>query len=171
MISRKIALIVAVALALFGASALMGDRLPAPVASLVALEEAQAHGPHHTPIRPAYDCFKYWNTETRRWHSTEGDYQITVDLDLDVYVLWRCDCSWYRHGQRYVCHWREIARAKEIADLPKPENNRPGDQFKPRVRELNWVKWTAWHVATGGCVTHSGRRYTWPIRRWGSEGR
>jgi hypothetical protein len=138
------------------------------VAVLAAPTVVQAHGPHHSPIRPAYDCFKYWNTETRHWHSTEGDYAISVDLDLDVYILWRCVCDWSYAYQRYFCHWREVARAREIADLPKPENNRPGDQFKTRKQEWAWVKWTAWH--TGGCVVHSGRRYVWFIRRHGSEG-
>ena len=140
------------------------------VMAALFVTEARAHGPHHSPIRPAYDCFKYWNTETRHWHSTEGDYSITVDLDLDVYILWRCTCNWSVAYQKYFCYWREIARAKEIADLPKPENMKPGDQFKVRVQEWAWVKWMAYHAATGGCVVHYGHRYVWFIRRHGSEG-
>jgi len=145
---------------------------PGPAAEVVAafeLKPAQAHGPHHSPIRPAYDCFKYWNTETRRWHSTEGDYAVTVDLDLDVYILWRCQCIWYQAGQRYVCRWVEKARNPDITKLPKPEGYAPGDQFKVRVREWAWVKWMAYHASTG-CVVHYGHRYVLFTRRHGSEG-
>ncbi|HWC30708.1 MAG TPA: hypothetical protein VG845_11570 [Dehalococcoidia bacterium] len=116
---------------------------------------AYAHGKHHwsTPVKPAYDCFKYVNPETGNTVTTEGNVEITHDDDLDIYVKWRCKCvqttSPGYYPPRFVCWWHEVDRKKTLTPdwIPDGPNRK-----EPRLR-IKWVTWMA-HPESAGCHSH-----------------
>lgn len=133
--------------------------LAALVFAGIAAQAALAHGPHHAPVRPAYDCFRALNSP-----DTEGDLVVTYDEYLKANILWKCSCDWI--GSLFRCWWREIdryyIREKALDRLRALADSRYGPVHGEYVR----VKWSAWH-SSGGCVVHYATRRVVLARRYG----
>ena len=129
------------------------------VTALALAATAAAHGPHHSPIKPAYDCYRDAN-----FIDTEGDVAVTHDADLGINVVWKCVCEqfasrthcWWREVDRYVVRERALDRARDLT----------GPNHGPLTRRYIRVSWSAKHGASG-CFIHRGYRYALVARRVG----
>lgn len=127
------------------------------------VSNAGAHGKHVSPIKPAYDCF--FNPDGP---DTRGDVVITRDDDLDVYVVWKCQCTYTEMGY-LVCYWRHrgqfakrdraVRRARELTE--------PDSKYGPEYLRLIRVSWFARPVGSDGCHRHVARKYAVVVRRRG----
>lgn len=119
---------------------------------LVFAAVASAHGTHNSFIKPAYDC--YHNPDGQ---DSRGNVEITHDLDLAKYVVWKCKCVWTEMGY-LVCWWSNegeftwkknaVRRARELTDDPR---------YTDAVVRSIWVQWSAFHRGIG-CNTHYDQR-------------
>lgn len=129
------------------------------LAALAFASAAAAHGPHHSPIKPAYDCYRDAN-----FTDTEGDVVVTIDLDLGVNVVWKCTCELF--GSRTHCWWKEIDRYVVREYALDRARALTGPNHGPLTRRYIRVSWSARH-GSSGCFIHRGYRYALVARRVG----
>lgn len=141
------------AISLFGTGVAVVDKVVAP-------QVAQAHGHHHSPIKPAYDC--YFNKFGR---DTQGDVDITHDWDLQKYVVWKCKCEWL-DSTTFRCWWRFKGWYTWREDAVRRARELKGPHHKNAQIRTILVEWNAWH-GVDGCARHIGHK---PAVIWEKRG-
>lgn len=125
---KKLVLIIAVIVALSGVSA------------------SNAHGPHHSWVMPAFDCYK----------GTEGFIVVTKDTDRNRFIKWKCICvnTAQTGDPKWVCWWKIIQIKHYLKEINIPSNTA---KYQTAYLTTRLVKWLAWH-GEDSCIMHYARK-------------